>query len=411
MVLESPVKSNPWLVQSFQEFIHYCCPKCECRKKSIPEFVAHVTKEHKEGANHIRLLFEKEIVPKIDVKIEDLEEASNDETHVIKQEILHNPGLDFEDPLSLPSIIPTNKVHENNESPDLSENEDNFDENKTIEEFADDDCNADLSDHLETEGNENEQPKKVVKIPILAKKSLSKNKRNTRIKTDEKIVHDCKQCGKTCPTKSKLDQHVRAKHLKIKPFKCEQCEKTFGWKEGLKTHVDHVHSKLREHVCEECGNSFTTKQSLLNHLQSIHRGIPLEKKHKCEQCEKRFQTPGELNEHIKVKHDNLIQYFCEFCPKQFKRKKEFKQHVNRAHLGMKIPCETCGKEFMSNAQMKRHVKSVHEKRFIFPCSICQRSFNRIHILQNHIDKIHKVKITYSELRQQMKDNPNVTEIF
>ena len=161
MVLESPVKSNPWLVQSFQEFIHYCCPKCECRKKSIPEFVAHVTKEHKEGANHIRLLFEKEIVPKIDVKIEDLEEASNDETHVIKQEILHNPGLDFEDPLSLPSIIPTNKVHENNESPDLSENEDNFDENKTIEEFADDDCNADLSDHLETEGNENEQPKKV----------------------------------------------------------------------------------------------------------------------------------------------------------------------------------------------------------------------------------------------------------
>ena len=776
-MVESFGESNPWLVQSFQEFIRYCCPKCECQKQSIPEFVTHVTNEHDEGADHIRLLYEKEIVPTIDMKIEDLGGATNSEKYVVKQETFDIPGLDFEDPLSMPTNV-SMSLKENDDQMDQSESEENIDhweESKSSQQSIDDDYNDDLIDHLENKEAIN-QPRKVVKIPILAKKSLSRNsvdhlesdesdddseedpddpdyemestetkrvksKTNVhsdnatkprvncqvcknsfvskktlrrhlkdahqiinegepipcevcnelfpklklrehqciehfevlnlhfpcefcylrfnenykltkhlqshnnknfkcetcqqtfvsqynldnheqvqhgkegpkcdlcgkkfttlsmlnkhkidiakngscqtpektksviycsicdkvftlksslrkhlknvhgdqefsisiqektylpevpkkieqkpsnvvekchfcsanfstfqelkahrieehtdivkgdffcskcsytcdehnkltkhekihlpknhqcgtcgqkffneynlknheqikhgesgpicdycgvkfpsifmynkhkiqRIKTgvcpEENIIHECKHCGKIFPQKHKLDQHVRIKHDQIKPFKCDQCEMAFGYKRGLKSHVEHIHLKLREHVCEECGKDFTTKQNLVDHLQVIHRGIPLEKKHQCKQCEKRFQTPGQLNEHVKGKHENLMQYFCEYCPKQFKRKKDFKNHVNSAHLGLKVPCEICGKEYMTKAQMKVHVKSVHEKRFIFPCSICQRSFNRIHILQNHIDKIHQVKITHTELRQQLKDNPDVPEIF
>ena len=82
-MVESLGESNPWLVQSFQEFIRYCCPKCECQKQSIPEFVTHVTNEHQEGADHIRLLYEKEIVPTIDMKIEELEGATNGDKSVV----------------------------------------------------------------------------------------------------------------------------------------------------------------------------------------------------------------------------------------------------------------------------------------------------------------------------------------
>ncbi len=37
---------NPWEVGNIQEFLHYCCPECDFKSKTVPSFQGHAVENH-----------------------------------------------------------------------------------------------------------------------------------------------------------------------------------------------------------------------------------------------------------------------------------------------------------------------------------------------------------------------------
>ena len=44
---------SPWIVESLEDFLYYCCPECNERSQSREEFLQHALNEHPEAKNHL----------------------------------------------------------------------------------------------------------------------------------------------------------------------------------------------------------------------------------------------------------------------------------------------------------------------------------------------------------------------
>lgn len=82
-----------------------------------------------------------------------------------------------------------------------------------------------------------------------------------------KNVHACTNCGKTFPSRSKLERHALI-HTGQRPFKCALCGKSFRQSTHLKIH-QLTHSEERPFRCCFCQKGFKIQSKLLKHKQ-IH---------------------------------------------------------------------------------------------------------------------------------------------
>ena len=68
---------------------------------------------------------------------------------------------------------------------------------------------------------------------------------------------NCNECGASFISKRRLQMHINAVHLKLKPNECDLCENSFARKGDLKEHVKAVHQKIRPFQCDQCKKTFT----------------------------------------------------------------------------------------------------------------------------------------------------------
>ena len=80
----------------------------------------------------------------------------------------------------------------------------------------------------------------------------------------------CEQCEIRCTSKGELVKHVKVVHLKIKPFKCQYCELRFSSKYGRTEHANSVHFRLKPHVCEYCNARFARNSTKVRHVTTLH---------------------------------------------------------------------------------------------------------------------------------------------
>lgn len=116
--------------------------------------------------------------------------------------------------------------------------------------------------------------------------------------------HRCPYCSHACIKMSRMQYHIKVKHLNEKPEAtepCPVCKKLFA-KRNLKKHVENVHvdPDSRPHICTYCGKGFPTKTRLGIHV---------------------------------IDHKYYGKYQCQLCPKHFARPHLFRDHINKAHNG------------------------------------------------------------------------------
>ena len=70
---------------------------------------------------------------------------------------------------------------------------------------------------------------------------------------------ECEQCAFKSKRKSKLKEHVKCVHEKLKLFKCPQCGHTFGRRDILDKHLQATHDNIKPYKCQLCSHEATQR--------------------------------------------------------------------------------------------------------------------------------------------------------
>ena len=72
------LENSPWLVNTLEEFLYYCCPECDQRDHSKDSFIHHAYEHHPEAKEALAMVIGVKIeLP--EVKLEDVENSNDDE--------------------------------------------------------------------------------------------------------------------------------------------------------------------------------------------------------------------------------------------------------------------------------------------------------------------------------------------
>ncbi|EAU77398.2 AGAP009529-PA [Anopheles gambiae str. PEST] len=71
----------------------------------------------------------------------------------------------------------------------------------------------------------------------------------------------CETCGKRFSGPSNLWQH-RLTHSEERQYRCKQCPKVFKRKGGLSQHVRAIHMKIKPYHCATCGHEYALKADM-----------------------------------------------------------------------------------------------------------------------------------------------------
>ncbi|XP_017492887.1 PREDICTED: zinc finger protein 235 [Rhagoletis zephyria] len=77
----------------------------------------------------------------------------------------------------------------------------------------------------------------------------------------------CEHCGRQFIRKFELEAHVRAVHMKLKPFECQYCAECFASRKTLRHH-EYIHTGEKPYVCDICGQAYRQQTCLKNHRKS-----------------------------------------------------------------------------------------------------------------------------------------------
>ncbi|SPP88806.1 zinc finger protein 74 [Drosophila guanche] len=78
----------------------------------------------------------------------------------------------------------------------------------------------------------------------------------------------CEHCGKLFARKFELEAHIRAVHLKLKPFACKYCSECFASRKTLRHH-EYIHTGEKPYLCDVCGQGFR-QQSCRKKHRMVH---------------------------------------------------------------------------------------------------------------------------------------------
>ena len=167
----------------------------------------------------------------------------------------------------------------------------------------------------------------------------------------------CPKCDYTTNWgKSKIRNHIKTVHDKIKDFKCPNCEFCCSQRGNLRLHIEQVHNKVRKFSCsvEGCHYKSNFKNDITKHNKTVHGTI---KDLSCHLCGYQTAVQGYLTVHMKNKHGQKKNYLCPHCGKQFHVFRNFHKHIKVLH-----PFEALPIRKKDPAQVVRRVRAMFNKQ-------------------------------------------------
>jgi KRAB domain-containing zinc finger protein len=128
----------------------------------------------------------------------------------------------------------------------------------------------------------------------IAHKSFVLYHNNFFVNVSNKMELHCDECDQVFTNKKNKYRHMKAVHLKIKPFKCDKCEKSFPY-DNMKSYHKEVHDPVPMEIkssCNQCGKTFSNVDNLLKHKNFNFDDA-------CQKCDTDFCNSTQLNMHNK----------------------------------------------------------------------------------------------------------------
>ena len=147
----------------------------------------------------------------------------------------------------------------------------------------------------------------------------------------------CPKCDYTTNWgRSKIKNHIKTVHDKIKDFQCPSCEFCCSQRGNLRLHVEQVHNKIRKFSCtaEGCQYKSNFKNDITKHSKTVHGTL---KDISCHLCGYQTAVQGYLTVHMKNKHGLKKNYLCPHCGKQFHVFRNFHKHIKVLHPFEALP--------------------------------------------------------------------------
>ena len=197
------------------------------------------------------------------------------------------------------------------------------------------------------------------------------------IDNSEGSRYQCNICEKTFKG-GRVSQHVTRNHC-TSSFQCPLCDDFIGTRASMKIHIANFHeditTKGKSGYCSVCKKNIT---KLAEHTRRVHLKI---KQHFCTLCEKGFFDKSDLDKHNRNVHEDKRE-ICQECGLSFKKINTHIQNVHRKEH-VKDICPECGKSF-SNSELKEHIRSVHKKEKNISCPICPLKVFKKSTLKRHL---------------------------
>ncbi|KAG7306648.1 hypothetical protein JYU34_008066 [Plutella xylostella] len=135
------------------------------------------------------------------------------------------------------------------------------------------------------------------KNPYLLKSHIKFNKRHNG---NDQLKYECDVCEKRTATKTAMQYHIEAEHLKLANYLCDICNRRFDAARAYKRHVSAhtAREEARTHVCDVCGNAFKHRKTLSEHMNR-HTGL---RPYECKICGATFGFKASLYTHNKLVH-------------------------------------------------------------------------------------------------------------
>lgn len=234
---------------------------------------------------------------------------------------------------------------------------------------------------------------------------------------------ECKTCGISLPSESKLKEHERNHLIKDTEFECTECGQSFFGSNAFLQHqcseqkhtvdqTEHSYSSAMKspptysqttaeeeevdvtdedmYDCVVCSMQFSSKSSLLEHQNENHADKPF----KCEACGKRFALRKYLKQHERKHcHKSIAQRSnqltetklkCTECQIEFHTTEDLSLH-KRLHAekeGGDYRCDMCYKSFSQLSLLRQHQES-HVGQIVYECTECDKAFAFPHLLEEH----------------------------
>ena len=247
-------EKNPWLVTNLNEFLYFCCPECPLKNHYKEEFINHALEFHPKAKNSLKsILFEDDSILQED-------KTSND--------FFENDCNASDSDLTL---FKKEASDENEENSEFDYNEDtNFDDFETREIKSEEEItsNNDPTTNISDLQNQTVDEERKYNCEMCDKSYTQSH----NLKTHIKKVHE--------GTKEKEEKGPRSDHKGI--FTCNNCDKSYTQSHNLKTHIKNVHEGEKEKGqkrpksvhdevfnCNHCENkSFKTRHNLNGHIRA-----------------------------------------------------------------------------------------------------------------------------------------------
>ena len=374
------MNSNPWNVQTLDEFLFYCCPECDNKYVTKSHFVEHALTSHQVSQQYIPSVLQNMM------SIANVKAVTKLPREIVTKPLVNHPVLQ-------------NVISELNEEIELNDREKNANSQEIItldsdeEETQPQTLNSDSI--LNAKPNSHVDKSQTVKNQSRNQKVKNQKVKNPKMKT--LLLYKCDQCGKNLKSKSNLEDHLRNFHTSgslNKRLKCDMCDKILGTTSAMKYHMEYVHNKdyhlpgksqkesqptenvtpltpMQSVTIQEMNDVVTPVTPMLNVTSAL--AVPI---------------LSEKENNNKYGHGN--QYVCEKCDKSFKQKSYLKAHIENVHEGVTHICDICEKEFSSKGALAGHKRQIHpnENTKKYQCPQCHYFTYIKALFRNHIQNKH-----------------------
>ncbi|XP_072024202.1 uncharacterized protein [Amphiura filiformis] len=192
----------------------------------------------------------------------------------------------------------------------------------------------------------------------------------------------CKFCGKSFPSRPRLQHHEMTHTEKGKKHVCDICEKGFRLRETMVYHYKTVHSDKRHFPCSKCSYRAKVKKDLKKHERTHSEDTV-----KCKYCDKQFKNALNLKYHEAI-HTGNKRYKCSYCDARFAHPTGKYAHESTHKNEKRHECNVCHKKFNLRQHLTQHQR-IHSDARPHKCTICGDGFKIGHHLTQHMDTHNK----------------------
>ena len=379
--MDDTKEDNPWQVNQLEEFLYFCCPRCDSKCQAKEIFLDHALIEHPESSEFLEQFQLKEVpYDALTIKQENTDEE------------LLDGGEEFLD--AGEEFLDGGEETFNDNHEDLKDQVKEVQCYKCSEVMQQDEIESHIflvhdGDSVEGDYGQVRDFQCALCHRALATKRQSHKcvaKKNKKENTQEKKenVQEKKE-----NTQKKEEDSQEAKER----YKCKLCDNSYRDKYGLKYHME-VHEN-KEWWCKKCDFVTNQRRNLRAHELREHLKKKEYQKHYCVHCAKEFRHKGNCMDHearcLKMEESTEKVFKCEECEFVFKGEVAYKLHLHNKHkdASKEIACEFCGNLFSSQKCYLRHKREYHPTKADFDkvkciCTNCKQSFKSAVELNDHL---------------------------